>query len=142
MFIVVVVPEASVSVPGPSKMTLAPIEAPAPVTVSTAVPPSVVDAASLRLLTVEANEPSATEPTVNAPALKLTVGCTLAVSGNAVWALSSLGLVRVDPAHDRVVATAPDPDLRRARLVAAGGGAVWAAGWSSVSRVDPALVTP
>jgi YVTN family beta-propeller protein len=67
---------------------------------------------------------------------------TLAVSGNAVWALSSLGLVRVDPARDRVVAVAPDPDLRSARLVAAGGGAVWAAGWSSVSRVDPALVTP
>jgi YVTN family beta-propeller protein len=67
---------------------------------------------------------------------------TLAVSGNAVWALSSLGLVRVDPARDRVVAVASDPDLRSARLVAAGGGAVWAAGWSSVSRVDPALVSP
>ena len=67
---------------------------------------------------------------------------TLAVTGEAVWALSSLGLVRVDPAHDRVVATAPDPDLRRARLVAAGGGAVWTAAWSSISRVDPALVAP
>jgi DNA-binding beta-propeller fold protein YncE len=67
---------------------------------------------------------------------------TLAVTGDAVWALSSLGLVRVDPAHDRVVATAPDPDLRRARLVAAGGGAVWTAAWSSISRVDPALVAP
>jgi hypothetical protein len=67
---------------------------------------------------------------------------TVAVSGDGVWALSSLGLVRVDPARDRVVAVATDPDLRRARLVAAGGGAVWTAGWSSVSRIDPALVTP
>jgi DNA-binding beta-propeller fold protein YncE len=67
---------------------------------------------------------------------------TLAVGGDAVWALSPLGLVRVDPAHDRVVATAPDPDLRNARLIAAGAGAVWTAGWSSVSRVAPALVTP
>jgi hypothetical protein len=67
---------------------------------------------------------------------------TLAVTRDAVWALSPLGLVRVDPAHDRVVATAPDPDLRSARLVAAGGGTVWTAGWSSVSRVDPDLVTP
>jgi hypothetical protein len=40
------------------------------------------------------------------------------------------------------VATAADPDLRRARLVAAGAGAVWTAGWSSVSRIDPDLVTP
>jgi YVTN family beta-propeller protein len=67
---------------------------------------------------------------------------TLAVAGDDVWALSSLGLLRIDPAHDRVVATASDPDLRRARLVAAGAGAVWTAGWSSVSRIDPALVTP
>jgi hypothetical protein len=67
---------------------------------------------------------------------------TLAVAGDDVWALSSLGLLRIDPARDRVVATASDPDLRRARLVAAGAGAVWAAGWSSVFRIDPALVTP
>jgi hypothetical protein len=67
---------------------------------------------------------------------------TLAVAGDDVWALSSLGLLRIDPARDRVVATASDPDLHRARLVAAGAGAVWAAGWSSVLRIDPALVTP
>ena len=67
---------------------------------------------------------------------------TLAVTGDAVWGLSSLGLVRVDPVHNRVAAVAPDPDLRRARLVAAGAGAVWTAGWSSVSRIDPDLVTP
>jgi hypothetical protein len=67
---------------------------------------------------------------------------TLAVATDDVWALSSLGLLRIDPARDRVVATASDPDLRRARLVAAGAGAVWTAGWSSVFRVDPALVTP
>ena len=67
---------------------------------------------------------------------------TLAVAGDDVWALSSLGLLRIDAARDRVVATAGDPDLRRARLVAAGAGAVWTAGWSSVSRIDPALVTP
>ena len=66
----------------------------------------------------------------------------LAVTGDAVWGLSSMGLVRVDPAHDRVVAVAPDPELRRARLVAADAGAVWTAGWSSVSRIDPDLVTP
>jgi len=66
---------------------------------------------------------------------------TLAVAGDDVWALSSLGLLRIDPARDRVVATASDPDLHRARLVAAGAGAVWAAGWSSVLRIDPALVT-
>jgi hypothetical protein len=67
---------------------------------------------------------------------------TLAVASDDVWALSSLGLLRIDPARDRVVATASDPDLRRARLVAAGAGAVWTAGWSSVSRIDPALITP
>jgi YVTN family beta-propeller protein len=67
---------------------------------------------------------------------------TLAMTGDAVWALSSWGLVRIDPATDRVVATASDPDLRGARLVAAGAGAVWTAGWSSVSRIDPDLVTP
>jgi hypothetical protein len=67
---------------------------------------------------------------------------TLAVTGDAVWGLSSMGLVRVDPAHDRVVAVAPDPDLRRARFVAADPGVVWTAGWSSVSRVDPDLMTP
>jgi DNA-binding beta-propeller fold protein YncE len=66
----------------------------------------------------------------------------LAVTGDAVWALSSLGLVRVDPAQDRVAAIAPDPDLQRARLVAADDAAVWASGWSSVSRIDPDLVTP
>jgi hypothetical protein len=53
-----------------------------------------------------------------------------------------MGLVRVDPVHNRVAAVAPDPDLRRARLVAAGAGAVWTAGWSSVSRIDPDPVTP
>ena len=67
---------------------------------------------------------------------------TLAVTGEAVWGLSSMGLVRVDPAHDRVVAVASDPDLRGARFVAAGAGVVWTAGWSSVSRVDPDLMTP
>jgi DNA-binding beta-propeller fold protein YncE len=66
----------------------------------------------------------------------------LAVTGDAVWALSSLGLVRVDPAQDRVAAIDPDPVLRRARLVAADDAAVWTSGWSSVSRIDPGLVTP
>jgi DNA-binding beta-propeller fold protein YncE len=66
----------------------------------------------------------------------------LAVTGEAVWALSPLGLVRVDPAQDRVAAIASDPDLRRARLVAADDAAVWASGWSSVSRIDPELVSP
>jgi DNA-binding beta-propeller fold protein YncE len=66
----------------------------------------------------------------------------LAVSGDAVWALSSLGLVRVDAAQDRVVAIARDADLRRARLVAANDAAVWTSGWNSVSRIDPGLVTP
>jgi YVTN family beta-propeller protein len=66
----------------------------------------------------------------------------LAATTDAVWALSSLGLLRVDPAEDRVVAVAPDPDLRRARLLAAGAGAVWTAAWSSVSRVDPDRMTP
>jgi DNA-binding beta-propeller fold protein YncE len=65
---------------------------------------------------------------------------TLAVAGDAVWALSSAGLVRVDPGRDRVAAVAPDPELRSARFVAAYAGAVWTAGWSSVSRIDPDLV--
>jgi YVTN family beta-propeller protein len=67
---------------------------------------------------------------------------TVAVTGDAVWALSSLGLVRVDPGRDRVAAVATDPELRRARFVAADAGAVWTAAWSSVSRIDPDRVRP
>jgi hypothetical protein len=67
---------------------------------------------------------------------------TVAVTGDVVWALSSLGLVRVDPGRDRVVAVATDPELRRARFVAADAGAVWTAAWSSVSRIDPDRVRP
>jgi DNA-binding beta-propeller fold protein YncE len=67
---------------------------------------------------------------------------TLAVTGDTVWALSSLGLVRVDPAEDRVAAIDLSPDLRRARLVAADADALWTAGWNSVSRIDPDLVVP
>ena len=67
---------------------------------------------------------------------------TLAVTRDAVWVISSLGLLRVDPATDQVVATASDPDLRRARLVATTAGAVWAAAWNSVARIDPDLIAP
>jgi hypothetical protein len=67
---------------------------------------------------------------------------TVAVTGDAVWALSSLGLVRVDPGRERVAAVAADPELRRARFVAAEAGAVWTAAWSSVSRIDPDRVRP
>jgi YVTN family beta-propeller protein len=67
---------------------------------------------------------------------------TLAVARDAVWVISSLGLLRVDPATDQVVATASDPDLRRARLVATTAGAVWTAAWNSVARIDPDLVAP
>jgi hypothetical protein len=67
---------------------------------------------------------------------------TLAVTRDAVWALSSLGLVRIDPARDRVAGVDPDPELRRARLIAADTEGVWTASWSSVSRIDPDRVTP
>jgi virginiamycin B lyase len=68
---------------------------------------------------------------------------TVTVTRGAVWVISSLGLVRIDPATDQVVAIAPDPDLRRARLVTTTGpGAVWTADWNSVSRIDPDLVRP
>jgi hypothetical protein len=67
---------------------------------------------------------------------------TVAVTGDAVWVLSSQGLVRVDPGRDRVAAVATDPELRHARFVAADAGAVWTAAWSSVSRIDPDRVRP
>jgi DNA-binding beta-propeller fold protein YncE len=67
---------------------------------------------------------------------------TLAATGDAVWVVSSIGLLRVDPAKDRVVASTSDPGLRRTRLVAAGAGAVWTAGWSTIARIDPDLVAP
>jgi DNA-binding beta-propeller fold protein YncE len=65
----------------------------------------------------------------------------LAATGDAVWALAPVGLVRVDPAKDRVAAVASDRDLRNARLVAADATGVWTSGWSSVARVDPDRVT-
>jgi YVTN family beta-propeller protein len=82
-------------------------------------------------------DPKTRQVTARIPAGAVT---TLAVTGDAVWALSSFGLVRVDPTDDRVAAISPDPDLRRARLVAADTDALWTAAWSSISRVDPALV--
>jgi hypothetical protein len=84
-------------------------------------------------------DPKTRRVTARIPAGAVT---TLAVTGDAVWGLSSMGLVRVDPARDRLAAVAPDPDLRRARFVAADAGAVWTAGWSSVSRIDPHRVGP
>jgi DNA-binding beta-propeller fold protein YncE len=84
-------------------------------------------------------DPKTRRVTARIPAGAVT---TLAVTRDAVWALSSLGLVRVDPVKDRVAAIEPYADLRRARLLAADATAVWTAGWSSVSRVDPDLVTP
>lgn len=82
-------------------------------------------------------DPETRQVTARIPAGAAT---TLAVTRNTVWALSSLGLVRVDPAKDRVAAIDPSTELRRARLVAADAKAVWTAGWSSVSRIDPDLV--
>jgi hypothetical protein len=84
-------------------------------------------------------DPKTRRVTARIPAGAVT---TLAVTGDAVWGLSSMGLVRVDPARDRLAAVAPDPDLRRARFVAADAGVVWTAGWSSVSRIDPHRVGP
>ena len=84
-------------------------------------------------------DPKTRRVTARIPAGAVT---TLAVTGDTVWALSSLGLVRVDPTEDRVAATDPSPELRRARLIAADAKAVWTAGWSSVSRIDPDLVGP
>jgi virginiamycin B lyase len=84
-------------------------------------------------------DPETRRVTARIPAGAVT---TLAVTGDTVWALSSLGLVRVDATGDRVTAIDPSPALRRARLVAADAKAVWTAGWSSVSRIDPDLVGP
>jgi hypothetical protein len=84
-------------------------------------------------------DPKTRRVTARIPAGAVT---TLAVTRDAVWGLSSMGLVRVDPARNRLVAVAPDLDLRRARFVAADAGAVWTAGWSSVSRIDPHRVRP
>ncbi len=65
---------------------------------------------------------------------------TVAVGEGGVWVLSSLGVLRIDPDHNRVVATVAAAELRRAMVVTTGGGAVWAAGWSSVARIDPRRV--
>jgi virginiamycin B lyase len=84
-------------------------------------------------------DPKSTRVMARIPAGAVT---TLAVTGDDVWALSSLGLVRVDAAEDRVAAIDPSPDLRHARHVAADADALWTAGWNSVSRIDPDLVGP
>jgi virginiamycin B lyase len=84
-------------------------------------------------------DPETRRVTARIPAGAVT---TLAVAGDTVWALSSVGLVRVGPTGDRVAAVDPGPSLRRARLVAADSNAVWTAGWGSVSRIDPDLVGP
>jgi hypothetical protein len=66
----------------------------------------------------------------------------LAVGQGAVWVVSSRGLLRIDPARNRVVASVPAAQLRLTLLATTGGGAVWAAGWNSVTRIDPARVVP
>jgi hypothetical protein len=66
----------------------------------------------------------------------------LAVGHGAVWAVSSDGLLRIDPDDHRVTVAVPAAELRLTLLVATGGDAVWAAGWNSVTRIDPARVGP
>jgi hypothetical protein len=65
---------------------------------------------------------------------------TVAVGEGGVWVVSSLGVLRIDPRRNQVVATVAAAELRRAMVVTTGGGAVWAAGWSSVARIDPRRV--
>jgi hypothetical protein len=66
----------------------------------------------------------------------------LAVGHGAVWAVSSSGLLRIDPDDHRVTVAVPQAELRLTLLVATGADAVWAAGWNSVARIDPAKVGP
>jgi hypothetical protein len=66
----------------------------------------------------------------------------VAVGQGAVWVASSDGLLRIDPANQRVHVAVPPSELRLTLLVATGAGAVWAAGWNSVARIDPARVGP
>jgi streptogramin lyase len=65
---------------------------------------------------------------------------TVAVGEGGVWVVSSLGVLRIDPHRNQVVATVAAAELRRAMVVTTGGGAVWAASWSSVARIDPRRV--
>jgi virginiamycin B lyase len=84
-------------------------------------------------------DPESRRVVANIPAGAAT---TLAVAGDAVWVVSSLGLLRIDPARNQVVATASDPGLRRSLLIATGAGAVWTAALNSVNRIDPDLIAP
>ncbi len=61
----------------------------------------------------------------------------LTVGNGAVWAVGPLGIQRIDPASNRVVATLPAAELNGVLMVTTGAGWLWAGGADQVAKVDP-----
>ncbi len=83
-----------------------------------------VDPASLRVVTRIAT----------GPVTALTTG------DNAVWAVGPQGILRIDPARNRVTASLPATELGGVLMVTSGAGWLWAGRADGIAKVDPKRV--
>lgn len=64
----------------------------------------------------------------------------LAFGSGGVWAVGKPGILRIDPASNRVTAMLPAAEVEGVLMVATGAGWVWAGSAELVSRLDPKLI--